>query len=303
MAFFANMISAFDDKAMSFAVFMPPPLRPIKPNNTDSYVGMPDVRQASLLGRVMPRPTAPSFILTAQADKKPVDTIPINRTYASKPSLASQDEQGPGMTTFHSRAELRQYLQLTRKVVAKGADNFEMLKAARVLVLFGNQEEKRAGLDVLFKMTRSDDESYRIMAGRFLILEGKYKIDEGLRLEVGIGLLTSTNAVEKKRGENILIELAFRAKNEDVQIQSAEVLVGYTQVTRASMEMGVKALYNLALKAKKEERRLDAASSLVLSINEAARKKGVAAMRHLATRAKSDNIRSRALRSLGEFQK
>jgi hypothetical protein len=69
------------------------------------------------------------------------------------------------------------------------------------------------------------------------------------------------------------------------------------------MEMGIKALYQLALRAKKEERRFDAASMLVLSINEGARKKGAAAMRHLSIHAKSANIRSRAFKSLGELQK
>jgi hypothetical protein len=211
MAFSAKMISVFDGKAMPSAVFVPPSLRLINPINTDAYVGIPDARQASLLGKIRPRSQIPPFIPAAQIDKKPIDAIQINRPPASKPVPASQDEPGPGMMTFHSRVELRQYLQLMTKLVAKGASNFEMLKVARVLVLFGNQEEKRAGLNVLFKMTRSDDESYRVMAGRFLILEGKYKINERLRLEVGMGLLTSTNAVEKKCGEKILIELAFHA--------------------------------------------------------------------------------------------
>jgi hypothetical protein len=92
MAFSAKMISVFDGKAMPSAVFVPPSLRLINPINTDAYVGIPDARQASLLGKIRPRSQIPPFIPAAQIDKKPIDAIQINRPPASKPVPASQDE-------------------------------------------------------------------------------------------------------------------------------------------------------------------------------------------------------------------
>ena len=304
MAFSAKMIGSFDAKIMPGAVYVPPSFRPINPINTDAYVEISHVRQASLLAKLSPRYDNPSFMLAAQADKKPAETISISQSHIPASAPSSQPERAPRITSFHSREEVRQFLkQSLKKSVEKNRDNFEKFNAARVLVLFGNHKEKLAGLNVLFKMTNSDDESYRLMAGRFLVLEGYRKIDENLRNEVAEGLLTSTNEKERRLGEKILIDLAFHARSEDVKIKSADILVAYTQVSRASMRMGIKALYKLAMSANKEERRYDAATMLVLSINGEAIKKGTAALRHLSNHANSHDIRLRAKKSLGEFQK
>lgn len=303
MAFYVRNLRSFDLKAVPSVASVPKGPSLVNPINTDSYVRIADAGMLSLRVKVRPRSDMLPFILMAQADKKPAATIPAGRLRIPASAPASQPERSPRIATFHSSEEVRRYLELMGKAAKQGAVNFETLKAARILVLFGNREEKRTGLNALIKMTKSDDDSFRVLAGRFLVLEGYGKIDENLRHDVAEGLLVSTNEKERRLGERILIELAFNAKGEDLRIKSADILVAYTQVSKASSELGIKALYKTALSAKTEERRFDVATMLLLSVHEAAIKKGVAAMRNLAKHTKSDEMRSRALRSLGEFQK